>query len=55
MLFAQNLVEHGSLDSFASSMQRSSDSVGSWLSNITPTTWVIAAVIVIVFVLWSRR
>lgn len=55
-LFAQNLVEHGSLDSIASSLQRSTDTVGSWLATVSPTTWIVLGGIVLVGLLvWSRR
>jgi hypothetical protein len=56
VLLAQSLVEHGSLDSLASNMQRSTDTVGSYLSNISPTAWIIAGIVVVVLLLvWSRR
>jgi hypothetical protein len=56
VLFAQNLVEHGSLDSVASNIQRSSDSISGWLATVSPTTWMIlAAVVVVGFFVWSRR
>jgi len=56
LLFAQSLVEHGSLDSMASNLQRSSDNVGSWLSTVSPTTWVIlGGVLLIGLLIWSRR
>jgi hypothetical protein len=55
-LFAQNLVEHGSLDSIASNLQRSTDTIGSWLATISPTTWIVLGGIVLVGLLvWSRR
>jgi hypothetical protein len=55
-LFAQNLVEHGSLDSVASNIQRSSDTISSWLGTVSPTTWMIlAAVVVVGLFVWSRR
>jgi hypothetical protein len=55
-VFAQNLVEHGSLDSIASNLQRSTDSVGSWLSGVSPTTWVIVGVVFVLgLIVWSRR
>lgn len=55
-LFAQSLVEHGSLDSIASNMQQSTDTVGTWLTTVNPTTWVVlAAVVVLGLIFWSRR
>jgi hypothetical protein len=55
-VFAQNLVEHGSLDAIVSNLQRSTDSVGNWLSSVSPTTWMIVGVVVVLGVLvWSRR
>jgi hypothetical protein len=55
-LFAQNLVEHGSLDSIASNIQRSADTVGSWLATVSPTTWIVLGGLVLVGLLaWSRR
>jgi hypothetical protein len=55
-VFAQNLVEHGSLDSIASNLQRSTDSVGNWLSSVSPTTWMIVGVVFVVgLIVWSRR
>jgi len=56
ILFAQNLVEHGSLDSIASNIQRSTDTIGTWVSNISPTTWIVLGVIVAAsLIVWSRR
>jgi hypothetical protein len=55
-LFAQNLVERGSLDSLASSLQRSSDTVGAWISSVNPTTWLVFGVVVVLgLIVWSRR
>jgi hypothetical protein len=55
-LFAQNLIEHGSLDSIASNFQRSTDTVSSWLATVSPTTWIVLGGIVLVGLLvWSRR
>jgi hypothetical protein len=55
-VFAQNLVEHGSLDSIASNLQRSTDTVGYWLSSVSPTTWVIVGVVFVLgLIVWSRR
>jgi len=40
----------------ASNLQRSSDNVGSWLSTVSPTTWVIlGGVLLIGLLIWSRR
>jgi hypothetical protein len=56
LLFAQNLIEHGSLDSIASNLQRSTDTVGSWLATVSPTTWIVLGAVVLVGLLvWSRR
>jgi hypothetical protein len=56
ILFAQNLVEHGSLDSIASNLQRSTDTVGTWLTNVSPTAWIVLGVVMVVgLVIWSRR
>jgi hypothetical protein len=56
ILFAQNLVEHGSLDSIASNLQRSTDTVGTWLTDVSPTTWIVLGVVIVVgLVIWSRR
>jgi hypothetical protein len=55
-LLAQSLVEHGSLDSMASNLQRSTDTVGTWLSDVSPTTWMVLGVVVVVgLIVWSRR
>jgi hypothetical protein len=54
-LFAQNLVEHGSLDSIASNLQRSTDTVGAWLATVSPTTWMILGGIVLVGLLVRSR
>jgi hypothetical protein len=55
-VFAQSLVEHGSLDSMASNLQRSTDTVGTWLGDVSPTTWVVLGVLVVVgLIVWSRR
>jgi hypothetical protein len=56
ILFAQNLVEHGSLDSLASNLQRSTDTVSTWLTDVSPTTWLVVGVVIVVgLVIWSRR
>ena len=55
-MFAQNLVERGSLDALASSLQRSGDTVGTWIASVSPTTWLVLAVVVVFGVIvWSRR
>jgi hypothetical protein len=55
-LFAQNLVEHGSLDALASNLQRSGDTVGTWITNVSPTTWIVLGVVVVFgLIVWSRR
>jgi hypothetical protein len=55
-LLAQSLVEHGSLDSMASNLQHSTDSVGTWLSDVSPTTWIVLGLVVVVgLIVWSRR
>jgi len=55
-LVAQNLVEHGSLDSIASNIQRSTDTIGTWLTSVSPTTWIVLGVIVVAgLIVWSRR
>jgi hypothetical protein len=55
-LFAQNLVEHGSLDALASNLQRSGDTIGTWISSVSPTAWVVVgAVVVVGLIVWSRR
>jgi hypothetical protein len=55
-VLAQNLVEHGSLDSIASNLQRSTDTVGNWLASVSPTTWVIVGVVFVLgLIVWSRR
>jgi hypothetical protein len=47
MLFAQNLVEHGSLDSIASNLQHSTDTVGTWLTDVG-ATWIVLGLVVVV-------
>ena len=54
-VFAQNLVEHGSLDTVGSNLQRSSDNFTSWVHSISPTTWVIVGIVLLAFFVWSRR
>lgn len=55
-VFAQSLVEHGSLDALASNLQRSTNTVGTWLGDVSPTTWMVLGVLVVVgLILWSRR
>lgn len=56
ILFAQNLVEHGSLDSIASNLHRSTDTVSTWLTDVSPTTWLVLGVVIVAgLVVWSRR
>jgi len=56
VVVAQSLVEHGSLDSIAANLQRSTDTVGSWLTSVSPTMWaIVGAVVVLGLVAWSRR
>jgi hypothetical protein len=55
-LFAQNLAEHGALDSVASNLQRSTDTIGTWVTNVSPTTWIVLGVVVLAgLFVWSRR
>jgi hypothetical protein len=54
-MFAQSLGEYGALGSIASRVESLSYSFGSWLGHISPTTWVVVAIVVIGLFLWSRR
>jgi hypothetical protein len=54
-LIAQSLVEHGALDSLASSFQRSGDRIGIWFGHVSPTTWVILSVVAVVALLVVSR
>jgi hypothetical protein len=55
-LFAQNLAEHGALDSIASNLQHSTDTIGTWVANVSPTTWIVLGVVVFAgLFVWSRR
>jgi hypothetical protein len=56
IVFAQNLVEHGSLDSIAANLQHSTDAIGNWVSSVSPTTWMIVGIVIVVgLIVWSRR
>ena len=56
ILFAQNLVEHGSLDAIASNLRRSTDTVSTWLTDVSPTTWLVLGVVIVAgLVVWSRK
>jgi hypothetical protein len=55
-LIAQSLVEHGSLDSIAGNLQRSGDTLGSWFTSVSPTTWLVVGVVAVIgLIAWSRR
>ena len=54
-MFAQSLGEYGGLGSIASVVESLAYSVRRWLGDITPTTWVVVAIVVIGLYLWSRR
>ena len=54
-MFAQSLGEYGSLGSIASRVESLAYSVRRWLGHVSPTTWVVVAIVVIGLFFWSRR
>jgi len=54
-LFAQSLGEYGGLASLASGLQQLTYSISVWLGSVRPTTWIIAAVVVVGLVMLTRR
>jgi len=54
-LFAQSLGEYGGLASLASGLQQLTYSISVWLGSVRPTTWIIAAVIVVGLLVLTRR
>jgi hypothetical protein len=54
-MFAQSLGEYGALSSIATRAESLAYSVRAWLGDLSPTTWVLAAVVLIGLFLWSRR
>lgn len=54
-MFAQSLVDYGSLSSIATRVELLAYSVRSWISGVSLTTWVVVAIIVVGLFFWSRR
>jgi hypothetical protein len=54
-MFAQSLGDYAALGSIASRVESLSYSVRSWLGHVSPTTWVLVAIVVVGLFLLSRR
>jgi hypothetical protein len=54
-VFAQSLVEYGVLAAAASAVQQLMYMARTWIGNLSPTTWVIVAVVVLLLVATRRR
>jgi len=54
-MLAQSIGEYGAASSLGASVASLTYSAGLWFSSISPTTWVMIAVVVIGIVVWSRR
>jgi hypothetical protein len=55
-MLAQSLVDYGVLDRFVTAGQALMSTVDEWLLAVSPTTWLLLAVILLVVLrLWSRR
>jgi len=54
-MFAQSMVDYGTLGSIASRVESLAYSVRSSLGNLSPTTWLLIAIGVVVVFFFSRR
>jgi len=54
-MLAQSLGEYGAAGSFGSSLQAAIYSARGWLSDLGPTTWIIAAAVILGFVFLRKR
>jgi hypothetical protein len=54
-MFAQSLVEYGSLSSIATRAESLAYSVRSWFGSLSPTTWVVVAIVGLGLFFWKRR
>ena len=54
-MFAQSLGEYGALGSLASGVQQMAYSISAALGNPSATEWIIAAIVVIGLMIWTRR
>jgi hypothetical protein len=54
-MFAQSVGDYGSLGSITSRVESLSYSVRYFLGSLSPTTWVLVAIVVIGMFFWSRR
>ena len=54
-MFAQSIGAYGSLGSIATQAQSMTYSVRWWLGSLSPTTWVVVAVCLLVMFFWSHR
>jgi len=55
VIFAQSLVEYGSLSSLMSKVQELTYSIRTWLGDLSATEWLIAAVVVAGLFFLTRR
>jgi hypothetical protein len=55
MLFAQSLGEYGGLASFSTWIQQLTYSIGAWVGDVSATTWVIAVLVVLGLLIFTRR
>jgi hypothetical protein len=55
MIIAQAIGEYGALGSMLAAPQQLAYDVADWLGSLSPTTWVVAAAVVLAFVFLKRR
>jgi hypothetical protein len=54
-VLAQSIGEYAALGSIASHVESLMYSASSWLGTVTPTSWLIIAVVVVGLFFWTRR
>lgn len=54
-VFAQALGEYGVAATLSAAAQQLAYTVGSWLGDVSTTTWIVAAVVVLGLVIFKRR
>lgn len=54
-MFAQAIGEYGAAGSLGASVQSLAYSAGIWFDSITPTTWVVVAILAVGLLIWMRR
>jgi hypothetical protein len=54
-VFAQSIGEYGGVGSLASTIQQFAYSASVWVGTVTPTTWIVAAAVLLGLMIVSRR